>query len=114
MGQLTQMWVGGVRWSQTFINHCFYGIFDPFLPKISEKFTEKVPTFGERGGVKPVGPNSQLLPKISFEGSPHFQCQTGLEGAGSVSYQSCKKGIIRSDCYKMIWVEILKPEKYEI
>ena len=23
LGQLTQMWVDGVRWSQTFINHCF-------------------------------------------------------------------------------------------
>ena len=30
--------------------HCFYGIFDPFSPKISEKFTEKIPTFGEGGG----------------------------------------------------------------
>ena len=30
----------------TFIKHCFYGIFDPFLPKITEKFTEKIPTFG--------------------------------------------------------------------
>ena len=34
----------------TFIKHCFYGIFDPFLPKISEKSTEKIPTFGEGGG----------------------------------------------------------------
>ena len=34
---------------------CFYGIFDPFLPKISEKLTEKNPTYGERGGVKPRG-----------------------------------------------------------
>ena len=35
----------------TFIKHCFHGIFDPFLPKISEKFTEKIPTFGEGVGV---------------------------------------------------------------
>ena len=30
----------------TFTNHCFYGIFDPFF---AEKFTEKIPTFGEGG-----------------------------------------------------------------
>ena len=41
-----------------------------FLPKISGKFTEKIPTFGE-GGVKPVGPKSQLLPKICFGGFPN-------------------------------------------
>ena len=57
----------------TFIKHCFYGIFDPFLPKISEKFTEKIPTFGEGGGVKPVGPKSQLLPKICFACFPNIK-----------------------------------------
>ena len=56
---------GGSDPIPTFIKHCFYGIFDPFLPKIFEKFIEKIPTYRE--GVKPVGPNSQLLPKISFE-----------------------------------------------
>ena len=40
-----------------------------FLPKISEKFTEKKPNV-QGGGVKPVGPNSQLLPKICFWGFP--------------------------------------------
>ena len=45
-----------------------------FLPKISGKFTEKIPTFGE-GGVKPVGPNSQFLPKICFGGSPYVRTQ---------------------------------------
>ena len=32
-----------------------------------------IPTYGEggRGGVKPFGPNSQLLPKICFESSPY-------------------------------------------
>ena len=44
---------GGSDPIPTFIKHCFYGIFDPFLPKISEKFTEKIPTFGEGGGQKP-------------------------------------------------------------
>ena len=34
------------------------------------KFKIKIPTFGEKGGVKPVGTKSQLKPKISFEGSP--------------------------------------------
>ena len=29
---------GGSDPIPTFINHCFYGIFDPFLPKISDKF----------------------------------------------------------------------------
>ena len=38
---------GGSDPIPTFTNHCFYGIFDPFLPKISEKFTEKIPTFTE-------------------------------------------------------------------
>ena len=40
---------GGSDPIPTFIKHCFYGIFDPFLPKISEKFTKKIPTFGEGG-----------------------------------------------------------------
>ena len=31
LGQLTQMWVGRAGWTQTFINHCFYCIFDPFF-----------------------------------------------------------------------------------
>ena len=39
------MWVGGVGLSQTFINHCFYDIFDPFLPKIFGKFKVDI-TFG--------------------------------------------------------------------
>ena len=30
-----------------------------------------IPTFGEVGGVKPVGPKSQLLPKICFWGFPN-------------------------------------------
>ena len=32
LGQLTQMWVDGVRWSQTIVHHLSYGIFDPFFP----------------------------------------------------------------------------------
>ena len=38
--------MGGVGRSQTFANHNFYGIFDPFLPKISGKFTVEVPIVG--------------------------------------------------------------------
>ena len=41
---------GGSDPIPTFINHCFYGIFHPFLPKNFDKFTEKIPTFGEGGG----------------------------------------------------------------
>ena len=48
---------GGSDPIPTFINHCFYGIFDPFLPG---KFTVKIPTLEEKGGVKPVGTKSQL------------------------------------------------------
>ena len=40
------------------------------MPKIFDKFTEKIPTLGEGGGFKPVGPKSQLLPKICFGGFP--------------------------------------------
>ena len=50
VGNLAQEGGGGSDPIPTFTNHCFYGIFDPFLPKISEKFTEKIPTFGEGGG----------------------------------------------------------------
>ena len=49
--------IEGVSIGDSFLEHfskntikCFYGIFDPFLPKISEKSTEKIPTFGEGGG----------------------------------------------------------------
>ena len=31
-----------------------------------------IPTFGEGGGVKPIGPKSQLLPKICFGGFPYW------------------------------------------
>ena len=48
-----------------------------FLPKISDKFTKKIPTFGEGGGVKSVGPNSQLLPKNCSGGSPKGRSQKG-------------------------------------
>ena len=37
----------------TFIKHCFYGIFDPFLPKIFDKFTERKNTV--RGGSSWLG-----------------------------------------------------------
>ena len=30
-GTKSQMWVGAVGWSQTLINYCFYGIFDPLF-----------------------------------------------------------------------------------
>ena len=59
--QLTQMWVDGVGWTQTFINHCFYGIFDPFFPKTSCKFTVKI-TFG--------------VPNLSFSGG-HYAAIPG-------------------------------------
>ena len=35
-----------------------------------------IPTFGEWGGVKPVGPKSQLLPKICFACFPKSPDQT--------------------------------------
>ena len=56
-GILSQRGGRGSEPIPTFINHCFYGIFDPFLPG---KFTVKIPTFKEKGGVKPVGTKSQL------------------------------------------------------
>ena len=43
------------------------------MPKIFDKFTEKIPTFGEGGGAKPVGPKSQLLPKICFACFPNLE-----------------------------------------
>ena len=53
VGNLAQGGRGGSDPIPTFINHCFYGIFHPFLPKKFDKFTEKIPTFGE--GVGQVG-----------------------------------------------------------
>ena len=35
-----------------------------------------VPTLGEGGGVDLVGPNSQIFPKIRFEGSPKRKEET--------------------------------------
>ena len=54
---------GGSDPIPTFINHCFYGILDLFLPKISEKFTEKIPTFGE-GGSSRLGQIPNFYQKI--------------------------------------------------
>ena len=34
LGQLTQMWVGGVGWIQTFISHCFMAYFCQKIPAI--------------------------------------------------------------------------------
>ena len=63
---------GWGRVVQNFYKSLFYGIFDHFLPG---KFKIKIPTFGEKGGVKPVGTKSQLKPKICFEGSPYLFCK---------------------------------------
>ena len=62
---------GGSDPIPTFTNHCFYGIFDPFLPKISEKFTEKIPTFGEggRGGSSRLGQNPNFYRKYVLHAS---------------------------------------------
>ena len=38
LGQLTQMWVGGVGWSQTFIIQCLIGIFDGFPNEMIGRF----------------------------------------------------------------------------
>ena len=42
--------IGGSDPIPTFINHCFYGFFDPFS-EFFDKFTEKIPMFeeGRRG-----------------------------------------------------------------
>ena len=64
---------GGIWPNPNFYKALFYGIFDPFLPKISEKFTENPNVRGGGGVVKPVGPNSQLLLKICFASSPIMQ-----------------------------------------
>ena len=56
------MWVGGVGWSQTFINQCFHGIFDRFFVEISGKFAINVPNLmksvklkGSVGGFTSLG-----------------------------------------------------------
>ena len=59
---------GGSDPIPTFTNHCFYGIFDPFFAENFRKIHGKNPN-GGGGRAKPVGPNSQLLPKICFWGS---------------------------------------------
>ena len=38
-GTKSQMWVGAVGWSQTFINYCFMAHLTPFSSKIFGKFT---------------------------------------------------------------------------
>ena len=55
IGNLAQGGEGGSDPIPTFINHCFYGTFHPFLLKISDKLTEKISTFGEGGGGGQVG-----------------------------------------------------------
>ena len=67
---------GGGRGSDpipTFIKHCFYGIFDLFLPKISEKFTEKIPTIGEGGSSRFKFPT---FTEIFFESFPNLNKDT--------------------------------------
>ena len=55
-----------VGWSQTFKNHCFYGIFTPFLPKISGKFKVKSQIYeieGVSGCVSQIWVN---CPELSY------------------------------------------------
>ena len=58
---MTQMCVGGVEWTQTFINHCFRGIFDPFLSKISCKFTVNVKVLGWVHKFWSIDPNETVF-----------------------------------------------------
>ena len=48
-----------------------------YLTLFCRKIQGKIPTYGE-GGVKPVGPNSQLLPNF-FSGAPLNQDQKYME-----------------------------------
>ena len=70
LGQLTQMRVDGVRWSHTFINHCFYGIFDTFFSKISGIFTVNDPNIQKVLGwvhkFGPIVPNKTIFFLFSF------------------------------------------------
>ena len=63
VGNLAKEGRGGSDPIPTFINHCFYGIFHLFLPKISDKFTKKIPTFGE-GGSSRLGQIPNFYQKI--------------------------------------------------
>ena len=49
LGQLTQMWVGGFGWSQSFINHVFMAYLSSFLAEISSKFSANVPNLMKSG-----------------------------------------------------------------
>ena len=69
VGNLAQGGGGGSDPIPTFINHCFYGIFDLFLPKISEKFTEKIPKFGEGGGSSRLGQIPNFYRKFVLQAS---------------------------------------------
>ena len=46
--------IGGSDPIPTFINHCFYGIFDPFLPKLSDKFGVAAPTHTDLEVAQPM------------------------------------------------------------
>ena len=62
VGILSQRGGRGSEPIPTFINHCFYGIFDPFLPG---KFTVKIPTFEEKGGgASQLGQNPNFNRKL--------------------------------------------------
>ena len=67
---------GGSDSIPTFINHCFYGIFHLFLPKISDKFTEKIPTFGEGGGSSRLGQIPNFYQKIVLGAPLRYQLKT--------------------------------------
>ena len=72
------MWVGGLIWSQTFIDHCFYGIFDCFwrtmsaadmqLDKVANKVADMVADnkeHGRHGGGQVCGHvNNHIKPEM--------------------------------------------------
>ena len=77
------MWVGGVGWSQTFINHCFYGIFDQIYESAWGGWVQKFGTFTQikqfffcfflGGGL----PNSNLTQIASFQIMPFENFHSG-------------------------------------
>ena len=62
-----------------------------------------IPTFGEGGGVKPVGSKSQLLPKICFGGFPYVfyicTCSQFLFGSAKASFRSAKASMASQHCF---------------
>ena len=90
-----KMWVGWVGWSQTFVNRCFYDIFDQYISLKVHFFVPNLPK--SLGWVGHIGREGDLKGKETlFDMLAHIIVQNGLFSMEHVCF--LRKLISKSQC----------------